>query len=251
MQILQGLTKEDFGKMPVFERKDGTKTLLIGNIHGQDIGLPGFDILGDLPADQIKENAFLHYQNLMGDINKTGGLTHFFLVKLAYKWLLKRAGCGIAFKELKSAGMEIPDAIGFFHGGSIVIECKVSRSDFLQDLKKPHRKKGMGLFRYYMCPVGLIKESELPKKWGLLYIMEDNSVKAIKNVRKIRTNNDDPSLSYWQAHYPNAFIPDLEAEQKLLYSALRRLFIKGYVKHIYDKDYSTSSDADSVISNNE
>jgi len=49
----------------------------------------------------------------------------------------------VAFKELKTAGIEIPDVIGFGSGFSIVIECKVSRADFLQDKKKPHRAKDL------------------------------------------------------------------------------------------------------------
>jgi len=48
---------------------------------------------------------------------------------------------------------------------------KVGRSDFLADAKKPFRqisKEGIGEFRYYCCPTGPIRETELPDKWGLL-----------------------------------------------------------------------------------
>lgn len=54
-----------------------------------------------------------------------------------------------------------------------VIEAKVSRADFLADKKKPHRadpSRGLGQYRYYACPEGMIKPEELPEKWGLIYI---------------------------------------------------------------------------------
>lgn len=92
-------------------------------------------------------------------------MTHKDLVEIGYKWLLKRGGCGVVFKELHSINHEIPDVIGFCSWHSKVLECKVSRNDFLKDKRKVHREKGMGDFRYYVCPEGLIKPIELPDKW--------------------------------------------------------------------------------------
>jgi len=77
--------------------------------------------------------------------------THKKLVEIAYRWLLNNGGVGVAFKELKSSADEIPDVIGFDSWHSILIEVKVSRSDFLSDKKKSHRSKGMGNWRFYCC----------------------------------------------------------------------------------------------------
>ena len=59
---------------------------------------------------------------------------------------------------------------------SVVIEVKVSHSDFLADKKKFCRsdqaeklKYQAGRVRWYLCPEGVIKKEELPEKWGLLY----------------------------------------------------------------------------------
>ena len=59
---------------------------------------------------------------------------------------------------------------------SVVIEVKVSHSDFMADRKKWCRseeaeQKGLqaGRLRWYLCPEGIIKKDELPDKWGLLY----------------------------------------------------------------------------------
>ena len=59
------------------------------------------------------------------------------------------------------------------------MEVKVSRSDFLADRKKPHRQQGgVGSFRYYMCPEGLIDIKDLPHGWGLLWVNSRGHVKA-------------------------------------------------------------------------
>ncbi|WP_152495198.1 adenylosuccinate synthase [Dickeya sp. NCPPB 3274] len=48
----------------------------------------------------------------------------------------------------------------------------MSRSDFLADRKKPHRQEGCGVgtYRYFMCPEGLITIDDLPDRWGLLWV---------------------------------------------------------------------------------
>ncbi len=66
---------------------------------------------------------------------------------------------------------ELPDAIGWKRGWSILVECKVSRGDFLRDKHKVARQRvGMGQSRYFMTPKGLLKPEELPPGWGLLEV---------------------------------------------------------------------------------
>lgn len=188
-------------------------------------------------------------------------MTHKDLVEIAYRWLLKNAGVGIAFKELKSIDREIPDAIGFGAWKSVLIECKVSRSDFLSDKKKPHRAKGMGNWRFYMCPRGLIKIDELPDKWGLIYVNENGKVKIEHDCRikriEIKCNSDRELMVYPSGFYhhtvtakENRFDADPVAERRIMYTALRRLFIKGFEKHIYDKDYQRGVTANDIIQAN-
>jgi len=109
--------------------------------------------------------------------------THKKLVEIAYRWLLNNGGVGVAFKELKSSADEIPDVIGFDSWHSILIEVKVSRSDFLSDKKKSHRSKGMGNWRFYCCPSGMIKKEELPPKWGLIYVNEKGKARIEYDCR--------------------------------------------------------------------
>lgn len=118
-------------------------------------------------------------------------MCHAQLCAIAVKWLKRPNsagghGCHIALSECRSGwDGEIPDAIGFratgHHDGSIVVEVKISRADFLADRKKPHRQQGegMGNWRYYMCPEGMIKQDELPDGWGLLWVNNRGHIKPI------------------------------------------------------------------------
>lgn len=67
---------------------------------------------------------------------------------------------------------EIPDVLGFYGAGwTTLIEVKVSRADFLSDAKKPFRSypsHGMGDYRYYLTPEGMLDVDELPSGWGLM-----------------------------------------------------------------------------------
>ncbi|HVO78772.1 MAG TPA: hypothetical protein VMT39_02025 [Candidatus Bathyarchaeia archaeon] len=97
---------------------------------------------------------------------------HAQLVARAVEWLRRHYKCGIILAEQYCATGEVPDVIawkGFCK--SVLVECKVSRADFLADAAKPFRRKpeeGMGSQRFYMAPAGMIGADELPKHWGLL-----------------------------------------------------------------------------------
>jgi hypothetical protein len=118
--------------------------------------------------------------------------THRELCHLAVKWLQRAPGrngpaCQVAFSEAKCGwNGEIPDAIGFRTAaedeGSVVVEVKISRSDFIADRVKAHRQdpaNGMGMYRYYFAPEGLIAVSDLPELWGLVEV----SQRGIMTVR--------------------------------------------------------------------
>ncbi len=53
----------------------------------------------------------------------------------------------------------------------MVVECKLSRADFLADRLKPFRQNpgiALGCERFYLAPAGLVSPAELPPGWGLL-----------------------------------------------------------------------------------
>ena len=145
-------------------------------------------------------------------VKKKGkGLSHQDVVDYSAK-VLNRSGknwkCGVIFKEISSASAERPDVIGFGSGSSALIEAKVSRGDFLKDKKKHFRKHpelGMGEYRFYACPTDLIKESELPKDWGLIYVNEKGRCTV-----KVKPNSQKKSI---------------DNEHMFMYSVLRRTLI--------------------------
>src|SRR5256886_8415123 len=98
-------------------------------------------------------------------------MTHEKLVKAAVAWL-RRYRCGVVLSEQSCASGETPDAIGWKRGcHSVLVECKISRADFLIDREKPFRRKqgsGMGCERFYLVPAGLLSAQDLPAGWGLL-----------------------------------------------------------------------------------
>ena len=98
-------------------------------------------------------------------------MTHSQLVQKAITWL-RSYRCSVVLSEQACASGEMPDAIGWKRTQhSVVVECKVSRADFLADRAKPFRQRpelGLGCERFYLTAPGLIRPEELPAGWGLL-----------------------------------------------------------------------------------
>jgi hypothetical protein len=90
--------------------------------------------------------------------------------------------------EFSTAAREKPDVLVMQSGAfSVLIECKVSRSDFLSDKNKLFRHwedYGMGDHRYYATPKGLINPKELPDGWGLIEVSENNINKLVEPQKK-------------------------------------------------------------------
>ena len=125
----------------------------------------------------------------MGSMEKR----HSQLVEAAVNWLRHRYRCGVVLSEQYCATGEVPDAIGWKgQCRSVVVECKVSRADFLADARKPFRTnpaEGLGSERFYLAPPGLISREELPAGWGLLECRRNEVLLAVKPSRKsLRTD---------------------------------------------------------------
>jgi hypothetical protein len=98
-------------------------------------------------------------------------MTHALLVREAVRWL-RHYRCGVVLSEQACASGEMPDAIGWKRAcHSVLIECKISRADFLIDRNKPFRRQpelGVGCERFYLAPRALLSPHELLPGWGLL-----------------------------------------------------------------------------------
>ncbi len=127
-------------------------------------------------------------------------MTHTRVVNLAACWLSNlpmrsNMRSMIILREptsyMSTYGTEFPDVLGITDGAMTVnIEVKVSRSDFFADTKKLHNHP-LGHYKLYACPTGLIQPTEIPEKWGLLYV----NGRGGKLIKEPSDFNDNEVLS--------------------------------------------------------
>jgi hypothetical protein len=117
-------------------------------------------------------------------------MTHAQLVSKAVAWL-RSYRCGVVLSEQACASGEMPDAIGWKKAShSVLVECKISRADFLADRAKSFRQKpetGVGCERFYLTPAGMIRVPELPAGWGLLECRERKIEIIQRSAKNFRT----------------------------------------------------------------
>ena len=117
-------------------------------------------------------------------------MTHAQLVEKAVRWL-RGYRCGVVLSEQACVSGEMPDAIGWKRAcHSVLVECKVTRADFLADRGKPFRVKpnrGVGCERFYLVPAGLIDTEELPQGWGLLEIIRGKIQMGRPSAKNLRS----------------------------------------------------------------
>lgn len=155
-------------------------------------------------------------------------LSHSELCRIACEFL-RREGFRVVFDDRFRARTkygELPDAIGFRNGASCLIEAKCSRADFLKDGKKRFRlnpEKGMGDWRFFLAEPGIIQTCDLPEGWGLLHVINGEAV----SVCGWKGNTG------WLRREKKPFRANKQAECDFMYSALRRLDIRGYLDEVY------------------
>lgn len=140
--------------------------------------------------------------------------------QVAAKWL-KKNGFVVVGTNIWSSGVrERFDVVGFRQQCSVIIESKVSRSDFFADRKKPERKgRGLGTYRFYITPLNMITIDELPPSWGLLYF----DGKKVLEIHRAAGNYwsaypaDDDNWSDFQHE------SSVELERNVLFSLARKL----------------------------
>ena len=117
-------------------------------------------------------------------------MTHAQLVERAVRWL-RWYRCGVVLSEQACVSGEMPDAIGWKRANhSVLVECKVTRADFLADGAKLFRQKpeqGVGCERFYLTPPALVKPEELPCGWGLLELRRGRIEVLQNSAKNLRT----------------------------------------------------------------
>ena len=117
-------------------------------------------------------------------------MNHAQLVERAIRWL-RSYRCGVVLSEQACVSGEMPDAIGWKQAcHSVLVECKITRADFLADREKPFRQKperGVGSERFYLTSPGLVKLEELPVGWGLLEVRRGHVETLHRSAKNLRT----------------------------------------------------------------
>jgi len=117
-------------------------------------------------------------------------MTHAQLVEKAGRWL-RAYRCGVVLSEQACASGEMPDAIGWKRAShSVMVECKITRADFLADRDKPWRRKpesGVGCERFYLTPADLVRSEEIPAGWGLLELRKHGVEMVKASAKNLRT----------------------------------------------------------------
>lgn len=146
-------------------------------------------------------------------------ITHDALVEQAKKWLEEAHGnkfaCGFVLAEFSCRASEIPDVIGFNADRSILIECKVSRADFLRDKRKPHRNyiRALGNLRYFLTLPSVACPEDIKNGWGLLYAT-DRQIEEVKESQYFGDNSVKAG------------------EWSILYSIVRRVRLRGLLVEV-------------------
>ena len=134
---------------------------------------------------------------------------------------LKRNGFTVAAMNVWAAGSrERVDCVGYRQQCAVLIEAKISRADFLADKNKPERVSGgIGTYRFYLTPPGLLTAQDLPSGWGLLEL-RGKSVDMIHGPKGNWWPDREHAIGTdWEcfAHEPCAV-----AEHSMLYTIARK-----------------------------
>lgn len=148
---------------------------------------------------------------------------HEFQSQLAARWA-KKQGFPIVATNLGAVGSrEIVDLIAFRSTCSLMIESKISRSDFKADSKKPERTfGGVGTYRFYITPVDMVSAEEIPEGWGLLYVDGKKIIEVVKPLGNLWPNYNYEDARGW-AKFKHEV--DHDAERAMLFSIARRLVL--------------------------
>ena len=140
-------------------------------------------------------------------------LTHDKIADICAK-RLRNKGYRFSFSNLTSmTHREQPDVLGIDnYGTSVLVEVKVSRSDFFADKKKLWRTDptmGMGDYRVYLTPQKLLNPDEIPFGWMLWEIHgKRNIIKVIKGKLTKSVKSKKVPWPVTEITYPNTSVDE-------------------------------------------
>lgn len=127
-------------------------------------------------------------------------MTHGDLVIRAERWLRNSLRCHAVLIEhvCDTLSREVPDAIGWTHWHSVLVECKTSRSDYHADQRKMARHalsvSSLGHWRFYLTVPGLLDGIDLSGGWGWYEVHP----KTIRHAGGVKYGSDCPPFDSCQ-----------------------------------------------------
>lgn len=151
------------------------------------------------------------------------GSKHKLLTEMGAKWLRQNGFDVIATEHTCEQNLKQAGVVAFRSNCSALIEVIANR-DFLAD--RTDSVGGVGVYRFYLCPEGLLAPEDLPPRWGLLYARGRSVVEIMKPPGDLWPGlephyaGDEVSCGEWRAYQ---HVPDDIAERAALFSIACRL----------------------------
>lgn len=125
---------------------------------------------------------------------------HIQLIELGVRWM-QMNGFGVVSTDLGFIGHGAcarPDVLAFRSTCSAILITKRTRKEFLADANNPWRSEapGLGVYRFYLCPEGVITPDEVPARWGLLYEVKGKVKNVVVPQGNLWLANGDQSKPY-------------------------------------------------------
>lgn len=105
-----------------------------------------------------------------------------------YEWVvIDEFTPGIGYSQLSGRRIDV-FAINCYpsnHCQTVAYEVKVSRQDFLNEIKRPDKRRvalSLSNLFYFVTPLGLVRESEIPVECGWKEVMPDLTIRHTKSA---------------------------------------------------------------------
>lgn len=155
-------------------------------------------------------------------------VSHAQLTELGARWL-QMNGFGVVSTDLGFVGAgDKPDVVGFRSSCSAIVIVKTSKTDFLNDARKPWRDESpsLGVYRFYLCPEGAIAPDEVPPRWGLIYEVNGRAKNIVVPSGNFWLGLGDKSMPY--SDFLRFQHQSCEKQERLaLYSIARRSHMRS------------------------
>ncbi|WP_320910248.1 HNH endonuclease signature motif containing protein [Citrobacter farmeri] len=132
--------------------------------------------------------------------------------------------CGYLVTTVRGKRIGVHRIIWEMHHGEIPTGYEVDHINHVKHDNRIEPEKGMGDWRFMISEPGIVNVEDLPSGWGLLHVIKGR-------VKKV---HGWPGNGLWVNRDSKPFQANKQAECDYMYSALRRMDLRGHLKEVYD-----------------